>query len=251
MGQQGGPGAVRHFPGPAGSSPLEEALSLKATTPIPPSQRRTHMARPAWPEAMGLLVTPRHEPPTLVPPPRSSSAPRRPGGNSGSEFRLRETKPCSFLCTFGVEGHAQPGTLGWALVRLEVLPHKDVLHLVLDRQHRATNCEEKSVREEPGAWRPELRSSSAREDKAEEPCTKHVGVGELQQVTVRSRWLTKAGLGHRDRGPIHTPTGILGTPSSSISKDASPPSSHHSPPIPFWHLLMASFCPSVISMWKV
>lgn len=83
MGQQGGPGVAWHLPEPAGSSALEKALGLKATTPTPPSQRRTHMARPAWPEAMGLLVTSWHEPPTLVPPPRSSSAHCKLGGIHG------------------------------------------------------------------------------------------------------------------------------------------------------------------------
>lgn len=184
MGRRGGPGAAGHLPEPAGSSTVEEALGLKAITSIPPSQRRTHMARPAWLEPMELPVTPWHEPPTLVPPPRASSAHHRPGGNPW--YCLRGIKPCcSFLCTFGVEGHAQPGTLGWSLVRLEVLPHEDIFHLVLDGQHCTTNCGGRIVREEPRAWRMELGSSSAREDKAEEPCTTNMGAGEPQHVTAR------------------------------------------------------------------
>lgn len=53
--------------------------------------------------------------------------------------------------TFGVERHAQPGTLGLALVCLEVLPHEDVLHLILDGQHCATNCGRKRGQGEPRA----------------------------------------------------------------------------------------------------
>lgn len=83
-------------------------------------------------------------------------------------------KPLSFLCTFGVEGHAQPGPLGKALIRLEMLPHKDVLHLILDGQHCAANCRGKTVMEEPRTRRIKLGGSSAQEDKVEDPPVNHI-----------------------------------------------------------------------------
>lgn len=124
-------------------------------------------------------------------------------------------KPHPSLRTFGVEAHAQPGALGRAFVRLEVLPHKDVLHLILDGQHCATDCGGKSIREEPRARRMELESGSAQEDKAEEPPMNHVVVGEPHHVTGDDGdqgWTQTRG--QRSRSWVLCCThGILGTPS--------------------------------------
>lgn len=135
------------------------------------------MACPTWPETLVSLDTLWHEPPSLVPPPRVSSAHCRLGGNSWRCLGVY-LKPHSFLCTFGVEGHAQPGPLGKALVCLEMLPHKDVLHFILDGQHCAANCRGKTVMEEPRTERTELGSSSAQEDKVEDLSVNHMMIGQ-------------------------------------------------------------------------
>lgn len=155
-------------------------------------------------------------------------------------------KPPSFLRTFGVERHAQPGTLGWALVGLEMLPHEDVLRLVLDGQHRATNCGRKGGEGEAqgledGAWERQQQQGQSRGTAAG-----HEPRGERGAPTQSSagerRGLTRGGLVQGRGLHFRVLCCTQGQPGTSLLLQL---------PLPFWHLRMASFCPRVISMWKV